>query len=148
MSVTIVSPSGNPEVWPDNMLEKKLKEGYITFEEHKAKIKVKADAEHQIWLTSPDTIEERKQMLRDGVAARLVEYDKAKNQLERQISLASEADKPVLETKLAEWHQYAEQLCGMTDLEGAPWDGGGELTPWPTMPTKPTKSASIGYSVN
>ncbi|WP_300125776.1 phage tail assembly chaperone [Desulfovibrio sp.] len=36
--------------------------------------------------------------------------------------------------QLAAWDAYAEALCELPAQEGAPFDGGGELTPWPDAP--------------
>lgn len=42
------------------------------------------------------------------------------------------------DTKKAEWTAYRQALRDITELEGAPWDGGddGVTVPWPTMPSK------------
>ncbi len=36
--------------------------------------------------------------------------------------------------QFAELLEYRQALRDITDSEGAPWDGGGEATPWPTVP--------------
>ena len=44
-------------------------------------------------------------------------------------------DYPITEEKRAQVEAYRQALRDLPAQEGAPWDGGGELTPWPTMPT-------------
>lgn len=36
--------------------------------------------------------------------------------------------------KRAEFRAYRTELRMLNHREGAPWDGGGELTPWPVLP--------------
>lgn len=44
------------------------------------------------------------------------------------------ADYPIDEETLIKVKEYRQKLRDMTKLEGAPWDGGGPKTPWPTSP--------------
>lgn len=44
------------------------------------------------------------------------------------------ADFPISPEKLEEIKVYRQILRDITQQEGAPWDGGGELTPWPIKP--------------
>ena len=44
-------------------------------------------------------------------------------------------DYPLPEEKKAGVLAYRQALRDLPAQSGAPWDGGGELTPWPTMPT-------------
>lgn len=44
------------------------------------------------------------------------------------------ADYPITEDKLAEVKAYRTALRDITGLEGCPWDGGGDETPWPVKP--------------
>ena len=43
-------------------------------------------------------------------------------------------DAPVTEEEQAAWKAYRQALRDLPQQEGAPWDGGGELTPWPVAP--------------
>ena len=45
------------------------------------------------------------------------------------------ADYPISPEKLVAIKAYRQALRDLPAQEGAPWDGGGELTPWPEMPT-------------
>ncbi len=44
------------------------------------------------------------------------------------------SDYPISEDNLAEVKVYRTALRDLPDQEGAPWDGGGEATPWPESP--------------
>ncbi|WP_407844840.1 phage tail assembly chaperone [Desulfovibrio falkowii] len=37
--------------------------------------------------------------------------------------------------KRAAFRAYRAELRGLNHEEGAPWDGGGDLTPWPKLPS-------------
>ena len=43
-------------------------------------------------------------------------------------------DYPISAEKLAEVKAYRQALRDLPTQSGAPWDGGGEETPWPTKP--------------
>lgn len=105
---TFFSPSGNPEVWEDKP------EGYSTAEE---------------WLTAHPiavvelTTAERMSALRADRDNLLAGTDKYLL-----------ADYPISEDNLAQVKAYRTALRDLPDQPGAPWDGGGELTPWPELP--------------
>ena len=42
-------------------------------------------------------------------------------------------DYPITAEKRAQVEAYRQALRDLPAQEGAPWDGGGELTPWPTL---------------
>lgn len=44
------------------------------------------------------------------------------------------ADYPLDDAQRAAWAAYRQALRDMPQVEGFPWDGGGELTPWPVKP--------------
>lgn len=44
------------------------------------------------------------------------------------------ADYPISEDNLALVKEYRAALRDLPEQHGAPWDGGGEATPWPIMP--------------
>lgn len=44
------------------------------------------------------------------------------------------SDYPIEETALEAVKTYRQALRDLPQQEGAPWDGGGEKTPWPAMP--------------
>lgn len=83
-------------------------------------------------------------------AARLAEYNSmdaryARLRFERDQRLAAHDNMVSLLTRkqrlgidvsdqLQALDAYAEQLCNLPAQDGAPWDGGGEATPWPDMP--------------
>lgn len=141
-TVRMYSPTGNGIVVNVLDVEKKLQEGYKTEEAWKAEQAIVSQQKHQEWLTSPDTIEERKMYLIQARNARLAEYDTAVSQLQRLIVITSNpTTKASYETLLNEWYAYAEALCALPDNPNAPFDGGGSLTPWPTKPMSPTAKA-------
>lgn len=122
-NVTIVSPQGNPEVWPEEKAAQKLQHGYKAFDTWKAEQKSIAQQKHQEWLTSPDTVEERFQMLRQVCESRLAQTDYAMN-----------IDYPITEASKTALLAYRKAIRELNHQTGAPWDGGGSLTPWPVMP--------------
>ncbi|MBD5585210.1 MAG: hypothetical protein HDQ88_09010 [Clostridia bacterium] len=130
MSVNLYDPKTlQGSVWNEKDVERKRAEGFLTEDEYKA-IKAEEAAEaHEKWLTSPGTEEERFQMLRSARDAKLTEYDTKIAQLTRR---AREGED--MESELDAWDAYATALCNLPEQKGAPWDGGGELTPWPTKP--------------
>lgn len=70
--------------------------------------------------------------LRNERNARLEEYDKKIAHLDRRIRLNPDVELYSYEREA--WDVYAVALCDLPDEEGAPWDGGGPETPWPTKP--------------
>ena len=49
-------------------------------------------------------------------------------------------DYPISVDALAQIKTYRAALRDLPDQPGAPWDGGGEATPWPAAPAAPEKS--------
>lgn len=129
MAVTIVSPSGNPEVWGEDMVETKLAEGYRTFEVWQAEQKQIAEEKRQEWLSNPETEAERFRLLRQARDAKFSAYDTAIAQLEREKRIGVDVG-----ALIQQWDAYAQALCNLPAQAGAPWDGGGKLTPWPAKP--------------
>ena len=106
---TFYSPSGNPEVWEERPI------GHFTAEE---------------WLTShktftllPPTTDQLFAALRAARDARLADTDKMLL-----------PDYPISADSLALVKIYRNALRDIPAQPGAPWDGGGELTPWPELP--------------
>ena len=77
--------------------------------------------------------------LADKVPAPSEEYLFSKLRVARN-SLLQETDKymtvdfPITDTLRSEILEYRQCLRDITEQPGAPWDGGGELTPWPEKP--------------
>ena len=77
--------------------------------------------------------------LADKVPAPSEEYLFSKLRVARN-SFLQETDKymtvdfPITDTLRAEILEYRQRLRDITAQSGAPWDGGGELTPWPEKP--------------
>ena len=44
-------------------------------------------------------------------------------------------DFPITDTLRSKILEYRQCLRDITEQPGAPWDGGGELTPWPKLPS-------------
>ena len=69
-------------------------------------------------------------------------YDTALAQLSRELRLAeNDAERAKITAKIASWDAWAVALCNLPSLSGAPWDGGGESTPWPAAPAFMTAGA-------
>ncbi len=121
--VTIVSPEANPEVWPEEAAADKLARGYITEEAWLEQCAAKAAQEHQAWVQSPETLQERFRMLRVARDAKIAETD-----------YLLRADYPISPEKLEAVKLYRQALRDLPGQQGAPWDGGGDATPWPVRP--------------
>ena len=80
----------------------------------------------------------------EAEAARLAEYNSetarfARLRTERDRRLAETdyllmADYPLSENQRTVLQVYRQALRDLPSQEGAPWDGGGEETPWPEIP--------------
>ena len=80
----------------------------------------------------------------EAEAARLAEYNSAaaraiRLRTERDARLAATdkyllSDYPISTEELGNIRTYRQALRDLPDQPGAPWDGGGELTPWPIKP--------------
>lgn len=121
-TVTIVSPTGNPEVWPEDKAAIKLTQGYRTFEDWQAEQAEIARQKHEEWVNDPDTVEERFQLLRQARDAKIATLD-----------YMFLTDSATSDEKKAKYVAYRQALRDLPEQEGAPWDGGGELTPWPVL---------------
>lgn len=118
----------NPEtlkgsVWNVNDAPAKIADGWLTEEQYQAINDAKAAEARQEWLTSPDTEAERFQMLRQARDGKLAQTD-----------YLMVTDYPIEADAKAVVEEYRTALRNITDLPGSPWDGGGELTPWPVAP--------------
>ena len=118
-ATTYYSPSGNPEVWAEKP------DGYFTAEEWQAA--------HPAPISPTPTIEElfdRLRSFRDArISAVLWMRERHADELElgKETTLTSEQYTALL--------TYIQALRDLPAQPGAPWDGGGELTPWPELPT-------------
>lgn len=110
---TFFSPNGNPEVWA------RKPAGYSTPAEWKAA--------HPAPAPEPPTQAELFAALR---AAREVRIRATDYLLMPDYPLAAEAREGVA--------AYRQSLRDLPAQAGAPWDGGGEATPWPEMPVVAT----------
>lgn len=114
---TFFSPEGNPEVWDEKP------EGYITVEEWEAP-RAAAEAEAEAArLAEYDSASARAARLRTARDARLAATDKC---------LLS--DYPITPENLEIVKTYRQTLRDLPAQEGAPFDGGGDETPWPVIP--------------
>lgn len=75
------------------------------------------------------TISELFFQLRSIRSDKLAKYDSKVLQLAREKRMGIDVDE-----KLSDWDMYANSLCKLPNQPGAPWDGGGPLTPWPVEP--------------
>ena len=90
------------------------------------------------WSTEPPlpTVDELFARLRAARDTQLrSRYDAAIAQLNRQLRITvTDAERTAITAQIASWDAWAVALCNLPTLPGAPWDGGGESTPWPTAP--------------
>ncbi len=106
-----------------NDLEARLAAGYIGEDAWKALCAQKAAEAYQAWLVDPATEEERFQMLRAARDAKISWTD-----------YLMAADYPIEDAAKVQVAAYRQALRDLPAQAGAPWDGGGALTPWPEMP--------------
>ena len=130
-TVNLYDPeTGQGSVWKAEDAETVMQErGLISQEAWQEICAAKAAEEYAAWLASPETEAERFELLRAARDAKLAEHDIQVAQLQRQARAGSD-----VADDLAAWDAYAVALCDLPAQEGAPWDGGGVLTPWPEMP--------------
>lgn len=86
----------------------------------------------------------REKVAAEAEAARLAEYNSeparfARLRAERDSRIAATdylimPDYPLAEDSRTAVQIYRQALRDLPTKEGAPWDGGGEATPWPAMP--------------
>ena len=90
----------------------------------------------------------REKAAAEAEAARLAEYNSeparfARLRAERDRRIAATdyllmPDYPLAENSRAAVQSYRQALRDLPTKEGAPWDGGGDATPWPAMPVVQT----------
>lgn len=103
------SPKGNPEIWAERPA------GYLTPEEW--------SAAHPASEPVPPTKVELFQAVRAERDRRLSATD-----------YLLMPDYPIPEDQRAAVRAYRQALRDLPAQDGAPWDGGGETTPWPELP--------------
>ena len=132
-TITLVSPTGNAEVWREADKEAKLAEGYKTHEAWLAEFEAEqqriaeqeaeqARIAHEAWLADPANRPELFRWLRTERDKKLAETD-----------CMTLPDYPLTDAKRAEILAYRQALRDLPSQEGAPWDGGLEQTPWPAI---------------
>lgn len=123
MSVILISSKGNPEVFDDADAPLRLNMGWTSIEDYNEAQRLKKEAAYQAWLVNPDTVPERFEMLRTARDARLKATD-----------YMLMPDYPISAAMLNAVKAYRASLRDLPAMQGAPWDGGGSLTPWPELP--------------
>ena len=123
-TVNLYDPkTGEGSVWRAEDVEEKLADGMITQEAWLAICAERAALEYAAWLIDPETEPERYAMLRAARDARLSSTD-----------YLVAPDYPLDEGEKAQIVAYRQALRDLPAQDGAPWDGGGNLTPWPQIP--------------
>lgn len=124
-TVNLYDPeTGQGSVWREEDAPAKLAEGLITQEAWEAVCAQKAAAARTAWLANPDTEAERFEMLRAACERKLSQTDKY-----------TVPDYPITEKQRQAVLTYRQAIRDLNHKPGAPWDGGGELTPWPEEPS-------------
>lgn len=121
--VKLVSQLGNVEVWENNFIDEKIVNGYKTFDVWETEQNIISEQKRQEWITNPNTVEERFGMLELACESKLAQTDYAMN-----------LDYPISDESKIALMAYRKAIRDINHQSGAPWDGGGELTPWPEMP--------------
>lgn len=124
-TVNLYDPNtGLGSVWKEGDAEQAMREkGLISEEAWLVQVKEKQATEYAAWLADPANDEERIEMLRAACEAKLAETDK--------LTLP---DFPITEEQRQAILTYRQALRELNHQPGAPWDGGGEQTPWPAEP--------------
>lgn len=124
-TVNLYDPAtGNGTVWSEADAEVKLAEGLITEEAWLEMRLQKAAETRTAWMSDPTTEAERFESLRIARDSKLAATD----------HLLATPDYPLTEAQREAITVYRQALRDLPSQEGAPWDGGGELTPWPVKP--------------
>ena len=124
VTVNLYDPAtGQGSVWREEDAPAKLAEGLITEEAWLEICAAKAAEERAEWLASPDTEAQRFELLRVACEAKLTATDKL-----------TTPDYPISDEDRAAVGAYRKAIRELNHQPGAPWDGGGEATPWPVEP--------------
>ncbi|WP_165076985.1 MULTISPECIES: phage tail assembly chaperone [unclassified Desulfovibrio] len=124
VTVNLYDPAtGQRSVWREEDAPAKLAEGLITEDAWQAICAQNGAEDYAAWLASPGTEAERFSLLQQACAAKLAETDK--------LTLP---DYPISDETRAEVNAYRKAIRELNHQPGAPWDGGGEATPWPEEP--------------
>ena len=124
-TVNLYDPeTGQGSVWREEDAPAQLAKGRITETAWLEIRAARAAEEYAAWLASPDTEAERFELLRIVCEAKLTATDKL-----------TTADYPISDEDRAVVSAYRKAIRELNHQPGAPWDGGGEATPWPEMPT-------------
>ena len=99
------------------------------WEAEKARLAAEAEAAEAARLAEYNSMDARYARLRAKRDQRLAAHDNMVSLLTRKQRLGIDVSE-----QLQALDAYAEQLCNLPAQDGAPWDGGGEATPWPDMP--------------
>lgn len=123
-TVNLYDPeTGEGSVWGADEAEGKLAQGMVTQEVWLEMCRQKGAEKYAAWLNDPATENERFAMLRTARDGRLAATD-----------YLVAPDYPLDEAGKAQVVAYRQALRDLPAKSGAPWDGGGPLTPWPQKP--------------
>ncbi|MBD5647986.1 MAG: hypothetical protein HDQ89_10410 [Desulfovibrio sp.] len=124
VTVNLYDPeTGQGSIWREEDAPAQLAKGLITQEAWMEICAARAAEDYAAWLSSPDTEEERFELLRMACEARLTATDKM-----------TTPDYPISDEVRAAVNAYRKAVRELNHQPGAPWDGGGEATPWPVEP--------------
>ena len=131
-TVNLYDPeTGQGSVWKEEDAEAVMQERALISQEAWQEICAqKAAEEREEWLADPDTEAERFELLRAARDVKLAATD-----------YLVAPDYPLTEEQRAAVTLYRQALRDLPAQEGAPWDGGGEATPWPEEPGMSSEEA-------
>ena len=123
-TVNLYDPAtGLGSVWREEDAGARLACGFVTEEAWLEMCARKAAEERAAWLASPVTVADRFSLLRAARDGRLAASD-----------YLVAPDYPLTEEERATVTAYRQALRDLPAQTDAPWDGGGEETPWPEPP--------------
>ena len=123
-TVNLYDPeTGQGSVWREEDAPAQLAKGMITEAAWLEIRAARAAEEYAAWLADPETEAERFELLRQARDAKLAATD-----------YLVAPDYPLTDEQRAAVTADRQALRDLPTQEGAPWDGGGELTPWPEEP--------------
>ena len=133
VTVNLYDPgTGQGSVWREEDAEARLAEGLVSEAAWQELCAQRAAEAYAAWLVDPETEAGRFELLRRARDAKLAATD-----------YLVAPDYPLAEEQRAAVIACRQALRDLPAQEGAPWDGGGELTPWPALPDEVAPAEAV-----